>query len=133
MLETGRKKRLGAFADGRRPRLGSAGFLRRIEDVETLDLATSALLEGTDEPTRLARFALAGLGDGVTFYFAQATREKVRSRGVEEHQGEEKDGPFVTGSEGTGPLTLRGCFLRALDDKGVLARRRAGSAHWEKG
>ncbi len=41
-------------------------------------------------------------------------------RGAEGHQGE-KDGPFVAGCEGTRPLTLRGRFLRALDDKGVLA------------
>ena len=71
MLETVRKKRLGAFADRRRARLG-ARFLRCIEDVETLDLAASALLEGADEPTGLTRLALAGIGDGVALDFAQA-------------------------------------------------------------
>lgn len=79
MLDTVRKKRLGAFADGRRPRFGSTGFLRCIEDVETLDLATSALLKGAEEPTGLARFALAGIGDRVTLYFAQAAGAKRRS------------------------------------------------------
>ena len=72
MFDTIRKKRLGALADGRRPWLGSARFLECIEDVETLDLATSALLEGAEEPTSLARLALASIGNGVALDFAQA-------------------------------------------------------------
>ena len=58
--------------------------------------------------------------------------KRTMVRGVEEHEGE-NDGPFVAGCEGTRPLTLRGRFLRALDDKGVLASGRAGSAHRGKG
>lgn len=134
MLDTIRKKRVGAFADRGRPWFGSARFLRCIEDVETLDLATSTLLKGAYKPTSLARLALASFGNGVALDFAQAAEAGVgrRSGGVEEHEGE-KDGPFVAGCECTRPLTLRGRFLRALDDKGVLASGRAGSAHRGKG
>lgn len=70
MLEAVRKKGRG---DRGRPRLGHRGFLGCIEDVETLDLAARALLEGADEPPGLARLALAGIGDGVALDLAQAT------------------------------------------------------------
>ena len=74
MLEVVRKKRL-AIAHGRRARLGRAGFLRWIEDVEPLDLAASTLLEGADEAASLTGLALAGIKDGVALDFAQAAGE----------------------------------------------------------
>jgi hypothetical protein len=79
-----------------------------------------------------SHWRVSGIGSHFTLRKRLERNDGQGVGGVEEHQGE-KDGPFVTGSEGTGPLALRGCFLRALNNKGVLARRRAGSAHRGKG